>query len=76
MRETSDRTAASAEQDQTARMCRLILLCTLRKIISWRRERHDKGKVKHRLNDKLLHLAFDAGALRAVKELELKRFAL
>ena len=31
--EISGTAAGSAEQDQTARMCKLILLCTLRKII-------------------------------------------
>ena len=30
--EINDRAAESAEQDQTARTCSLILLCTLRKI--------------------------------------------
>ena len=35
--------AESAEQDQTARMCRLILLYTFRKIIQWSpTERRDK----------------------------------
>ena len=32
---TNDRTAESPEQDQTARMCSLILLYTLRKINLW-----------------------------------------
>ena len=32
--EFDDRTAESVEQDQTARMCRLILLYTIRKINS------------------------------------------
>ena len=32
--ETNDSAAESAEQDQTARMCRLILLYTLREVIS------------------------------------------
>ena len=32
MTEVIDRTVESAEQDQTARMCKLILLCTLHRI--------------------------------------------
>ena len=34
---TNDRAAGSVEQDQTARMCSLILLYTLRKINLWSR---------------------------------------
>ena len=34
---SNDKEVESAEQDQTARMCRLILLYTLRKIIAWSR---------------------------------------
>ena len=33
----TNKTAESAEQDQTARMCSLILLYTLRKINQWMR---------------------------------------
>ena len=33
--ETNDSVAESAVQDQTARMCRLILLYTLRKTYPW-----------------------------------------
>ena len=33
--ETLDRALESVEQDQTARMCRLILIFTLRKFSSW-----------------------------------------
>ena len=32
-----DRASESVEQDQTARMCRLILIYTLRKISPWSR---------------------------------------
>ena len=38
-----DKAAESAEQDQTARMCRLILLYTLRKIYQFR-ERKDSSQ--------------------------------
>ena len=34
---TNDRTVESVEQDQTARMCRLILVYTFRKINQWLR---------------------------------------
>ena len=35
MTEINDISAESVEQDQTARMCRLILPYTLRKVIPW-----------------------------------------
>ena len=35
--ETIDRASESVEQDQTARMCRLILIYNLRKSIPWSR---------------------------------------
>ena len=38
MTESKDRMVESGEQDQTARMCRLILLYTLRKVSSWSRK--------------------------------------
>ena len=42
--ESIDRISESAEQDQTARMCRLILLYSLRKMNIWSRTVRDKLK--------------------------------
>ena len=48
LRESNDRIAESAEQDQTARLCSLILLNTLRKINSWSRTT-GKGLIKYQI---------------------------